>query len=97
MAATTETTAPAEEKHSINGGAIILWAAVILLGYFLSIGPVVMLVDKKMIAPTNKLVIFYRPLERLYGQTLFHKPLGMYLHLWSARFDGKGNENHYAR
>ena len=97
MSAPDETTVPPDEKHSVNLGTIILFAVVILLVYVLSVGPVVMLVDKKVIAPTSKLKMFYQPLERLYGQAPFHKPLGLYLHLWSARFDGKGDENQHLR
>jgi hypothetical protein len=95
MTAHVETNEPTEDKHSINWGAIILLAFVVLLGYALSIGPVVMLIDKKVIAPSNKLLVFYLPLERLYIQTPFHKPLGLYLRLWSTRFDKNGDQKDY--
>jgi len=64
--------------------------------YVLSVGPVAMLVEKKLIGPstltTEFLTTFYKPLEWAYNKTMLHKPLGLYYHLWiPSVIDSKGN------
>ena len=88
-----ETTAPDEEKHSINWGALILWPVVILILYVLIIGPVMMMMDKSAGSRSNQLARkFYAPLGWAYDNTPLHKPLGMYLHLWVPEiFNKNGN------
>lgn len=87
-----ETTKPDEDKHSFNWGWIA-WPCVILFLYGLSLGPALLMQDKGHISPNNQFLrAFYAPLSWAYKDTPFHKPLGMYLHLWVPKyFDGKGN------
>jgi hypothetical protein len=94
MGKSAETTAPNEEKHSIPWTGIIAWPFVILILYALSIGPVMMMVDKKSIPPRTDQILekFYAPLDWAYSETLLHKPIGIYLHLWSKRFDKNGDQ-----
>jgi hypothetical protein len=85
--------APQEEtgKH-LNWQWFVLLPVVMAVLYVLSLGPVIMLVDKGRISGTSSLEAFYHPLERAYRRTIFHKPLGMYLHLWVPRkFDKNGD------
>ena len=85
-----ETTAP-KEKHPIPWTGFIVWPFVLLLLYVLSVGPVVMMNDRGRISLNNTFVWnFYSPLDWAYEETLFHKPLGIYLHLWSKRFEKNG-------
>jgi len=64
----------AEEKHSINWGALILWPFVILLLYGLSFGPVMMLAEKKRITPNKFVWKFYTPVVWAYFKTPLHWP-----------------------
>jgi hypothetical protein len=69
--------------------------AVIVMLYALSIGPAMMLVDKKMLPQTTStarvLEIVYRPLSWACELIYLEKPLVMYLHLWvPSQFDSKG-------
>jgi hypothetical protein len=92
MAEPTETTIPTGEKHSISWGGFIFWPFLVLLLYLLSTGPVIMMMDKGFITGDSKLLRCYEPLDSAYRETLLHQPLGMYLHLWSKRFDKNGDE-----
>ncbi len=74
----------------------LCWFAVGVVLYVLSVGPVAMLVEKKIIGPstsiTKFLAAFYKPLGWAYNKTLLHKPLGLYYHLWiPSVIDSKGN------
>jgi hypothetical protein len=74
----------------------LCWLGVIVLVYVLSIGPVMVLWDKKLIANGNSaaqvLKIVYGPVEWAYAKTLLHKPIGMYYHLWvPSVIDSQGN------
>jgi hypothetical protein len=74
----------------------LCWFAVGVVLYVLSVGPVAMLVEKKLIGPstltTEFLTTFYKPLEWAYNKTMLHKPLGLYYHLWiPSVIDSKGN------
>jgi hypothetical protein len=90
MAALNDTIPLPEDQHSINVRALFIWLAVITLFYVLSSGPVRKMVDKGAIARTSIVLGFYEPIDWIYWQTPFHKALGMYLHLWSNRFDKNG-------
>lgn len=86
----------AESKKSAGILDVLVWLGMILAVYVLSVGPVVKVYDgKKAIPPNSKLDrfvdVFYAPLEWAYMRTPLHKPLGMYLHLWSNRFDRNGD------
>ncbi len=88
-----ETTTPNEEKHSINWGWIT-WPCVALVLYVLSSGPVVRIGHNGRPYGTmfNSFLKIYGPLEWAYWETPFHKPLGMYFHLWAPnRFDTNGD------
>jgi hypothetical protein len=91
MAKSIKTTIQTEDKHSISWSAFIVWPFVILSLYVLSTGPLVMMFDKKIVSPNSNLWRVYQPLEWAYDETLLHRPLGMYLHLWSKRFDKNGD------
>lgn len=86
-----ETTTPNEEKHSKSLPGFIVWPFVILILYVLSVGPVEMMEDKGRISHNNPMLRIYEPLAWAYMKTPFHKPLGMYLHLWSKHFDKNGD------
>ncbi|HZQ47066.1 MAG TPA: hypothetical protein VFC07_08645 [Verrucomicrobiae bacterium] len=94
MEAKPPTPPETEAKRSINWGAIIGWPIVILILYVVSIGPVMMLQDSgRMRLSYSFLKTFYAPLVWAYDKTPLHKPLGMYLHLWSPKaFNKAGDE-----
>ena len=108
MARSVETVTPSERKHSINWGALILWPVVILLLYVLSFGPVMRfgsVVMLEVVTQNTKSYIyisaqrnrfwgeFYAPLGWAYNETPLHKPLGMYMHLWTPTgFNKNGDE-----
>jgi hypothetical protein len=76
--------------------AWLCWVGVILVLYVLSIGPAMVITDKGNISnghPAARFFgIFYAPVEWAYSETLLHKPIGMYYHLWvPAVIDGQGN------
>ncbi len=80
-----------EGKHSINWG-FILWPLVILILYVLSFGPIMLMMDKGRISSNSKLEQkIYKPWFWAYHNTPLHKPMGMYLHLWTPHlFDKDG-------
>jgi hypothetical protein len=81
-----------QDKKAVSWSSVFLWPSVILVVYVLSIGPIMMLVGKGVIAYNKGVADFYSPLEYAYGQTPLHKPLGIYLHLWRPeRFDKNGD------
>ncbi len=87
-----ETTTANEAKQSTFLSGFIVWPFVILFLYVLSTGPVLMMIEKGRIPPDNEFVNgFYSPFGWAYRETLFHKPVGIYLHLWSRRFDKNGD------
>lgn len=76
----------------------LCWLGAILVLYVLSSGPVLKLVDKKLIRrntpPYETFTRVYSPLAWARDHTFLRRPLGMYWHLWAAeRFDSKGNPN----
>jgi hypothetical protein len=79
-----------EDKQHINWRSFILWPSVILVLYFLSSGPVLMLMEKRRIAPSHLFDIFFTPLDWAYTETPLRKPIGMYLHLWTEAYDKNG-------
>src|ERR1035441_4213691 len=87
-----------DQERSSRGLVLVClcWSAAILLLYVLGVGPVAMLIDKKVIGPNTPTYQFltglYSPAGWAYTDTLFRRPLGMYLHLWNPNgFDAKGN------
>lgn len=88
-----ETTTPTAEKRPLNWGFIV-WPLVVLALYALSYGPYQKIVVRRSIPWEPPFSAnMYSPLGWIYWKTPLHKPLGMYLHLWSPKdFDAKGNE-----
>ena len=96
---------PAETREETNDsrgfGIYALWAGVVLVLYVLSWGPFMMVAQKNFAArrtPNPNLMRpmarLYRPLGWAYAHTPLHKPLGMYLHLWSPQaWDKNGDIN----
>jgi hypothetical protein len=94
----TDNTEPAEERSSRSiGWGWVLWLCLLLVLYFLSVGPVLVWATKNPLpvgTPTYKaLVIFYAPLDWAYKRSpVVNKLVGMYGHLWvPERYDSKGN------
>jgi hypothetical protein len=86
------------QERSSRGllGVWLSWVGSILAVYVLGVGPVAMLIDKKVIGPNTPTYKFlkglYSPVGWAYTDTLLRRPLGMYLHLWTPNgFDAKGN------
>ncbi len=83
-----------ESTHHFRFSLFLGWLTLSLSLYVLGMGPVIMMYDKGLLQNKALLAItdtFYRPLGYLYNNTFFHKPIGMYLHLWSRHFDAIGN------
>ena len=82
-----------EIRKSSGVSALLIWPALFFLVYVLAIGPLMLMTDRKVISPGvgTKLEYCYAPLEWAYKNTSLHRPLGMYLHLWSKRFDKNGD------
>jgi hypothetical protein len=87
-----------DQKRNSRGvlAVCLCWLSAILVLYVLSSGPVEMMEAKGRIVGGSSthtfLVNLYSPFRWAYSHTLLHKPLGMYLHMWSPRqFDSKGN------
>jgi hypothetical protein len=64
--------------------------------YVLIIGPVMKISDKMNISTSHPaarfFTSFYKSIEWAYANTLLHKPLGLYYHLWvPSSIDSKGN------
>ena len=77
-------------------GVWLCWIAVAIMLYVLSVGPVMKITIMKIGSiptPVSQFLIgFYKPLEWAYNNTLLHRPLGMYYHLWiPSVIDGHRN------
>ena len=83
-------TAPGE-KHSLNWRAFVLWPCLIVTLYCFSLGPMLKLMNKDVISGKEKWLVVYEPVIWAYGNTFLHKPLGLYFHLWTDRFDRNGD------
>jgi hypothetical protein len=89
-----ETTA--ERKEGRGVWTYVYWVVGILLLYVLSGGPLAMWAVSRAGKPPMKLGVvtgfFYGPLYLAYERTPFHRPLGLYFHLWAPQlFDGNGD------
>jgi hypothetical protein len=82
-----------EEKRSGGFGWYGLWAGVIVLLYILSIGPYAMW-EEHMASKglsVGSFNVLYIPWWWIYEKTPFHRPLGLYMHLWvPLQFDKQG-------
>jgi hypothetical protein len=78
-------------KDGSNWPAFPFWILGGILMYVLSSGPY-MMAEQKGLAAAPVLQTIYEPLFYAYFHTPFHKPLGMYFHLWRHQvFDKNGD------
>jgi hypothetical protein len=90
-----------EEEHGWLLRAMgrgVAWLAVIFLIYFLSVGPVILVVHTRGLplraSIAGRILVIYAPLEWAYALTPLRKPIGMYLHLWYPKgFAADGEPN----
>src|SRR2546421_8430158 len=86
-----------ESKQSGGFGRYVYWAGVILVLYVLSWGPLVWidipLLPGQPLSLVNRFFLgFTYPGGWAYSHTPFHKPLGMYFHLWRPQMFDKNGE-----
>jgi hypothetical protein len=91
MGEQTDTTS---EAKKISFWPFVVWPAMVLVLYFLSLGPVSKLPHH---GPANvqsrgeKIIwVMYGPWWWAYFHTPLHKPLGLYMHVWGDLFDKSG-------
>ena len=87
-----ETIQPApesDEKKSRGLGGYLLWAFVAVMVYVLSSGPADYIAERQSWYWLQKP---YSPLFAIYMHTAFHKPLGMYWHMWNPRLYEKNGD-----
>jgi hypothetical protein len=88
-----------QEKGRSRGvvGTWMFWLGCAVLIYVVSAGPAAMLYVKGSLGRGTSYRIvgaFYLPLAYANEETILHKPLGMYLHLWAPElFDRHGQPN----
>jgi hypothetical protein len=85
------------EERSRGFASYSVWAGVVVLAYFLSIGPFVMMEDKRgwRWSHPRWLDTLYFPTSWAYTNTRLHKPIGMYLHMWCPKpWDSNGYPIH---
>ncbi|MGO8930969.1 MAG: hypothetical protein ACLQU3_29285 [Limisphaerales bacterium] len=87
-----------DNERSSKGllGVSLCWLAVVVVLYIMSIGPAMMIADKMNISNPQPaaqfFTTFYKPIEWAYANTLLHKPIGLYYHLWvPSVIDSHGN------
>ena len=89
---------PTAERKSGAFWIVAYWAVAILLLlllYFLSVGPAMKFCERGLVPqpPPSWLANLYYPFDWAYDKPLLHKPIGMYLHLWSPQsYDKNGDE-----
>jgi len=85
----------AEAKQSRGFSRFFVWPTVILVLYVLSLGPVRFMGVRGMYPLSTKRVMnhIYAPLTWAYNNTLLHRPLGMYLHLWCPEIYERNGES----
>jgi hypothetical protein len=87
-----------EAKQSRGLGSYVLWGFVVVMVYFLSGGPIFRLGDLATFKSPKAVYFlshFYAPWTYLYDNTMLHKPLGMYLHLWRPDLVDKNGDPIY--
>src|SRR5689334_3843887 len=84
-----------EGKRSRNLSVYLLFGCGILMLYALSFGPVQLIKSKGMYSPATKKFInhLYSPLAWAYNNSVLHKPLGMYLHVWCPDIYDRNGES----
>ena len=74
------------EHNSSSGSPLWIWAAALFpLLYFLSVGPVVSLCQKKSNQYDPALRVVYYPLILLHDHTFMQKPIEAYCDLWGVK------------
>jgi hypothetical protein len=90
-----ETAQPApetDEKKSRGLGSYVIWGFVAVVVYVLSSGPLARYEIKTGTAPPI-LDAIYSPLGWLSDNTMLHKPLALYWHVWCPEYlDKNGHE-----
>ena len=75
----------------------LCWLPVIVALYLLSLGPVMMMLQNRVISPSMPtitfIMTFYYPIDWAGNKIpMLKRPIGMYLHLWAPKLiDSKGN------
>ena len=74
------------------------WLGLALVLYILSTGPIIMMIDRKIILPSSAAMqvidIVYRPIDWATQTPVLAKPLGRYWHLWAPTlYDSKGKRH----
>jgi hypothetical protein len=89
MAEDVRDTPEIAEKKSRGLGSYVVWAFVAVMLYVLSSGPVYYIAQRQR---WYDLQVPYYPLSTIYRHTAFHKPLGMYWHMWvPSEFEKTGD------
>jgi hypothetical protein len=72
----------------------VVWAFVAVMVYFLSYGPAELMLMTRNVGPrtSDAIAYIYWPWSFVYFNTPLHKPLGLYMHLWNAKFWDKDGE-----
>jgi hypothetical protein len=84
------------QNNTSKVARLMSWLAVIFVAYILSAGPVAMMDGRGCLGFTTSRAVslFYKPFALFYEHTFLHRPLGMYLHLWSGnQYDDEGDRN----
>ena len=93
----TQPAEPTAKARSRGFAGYVVWGFVIVVLYFLSAGPVALMLWKRTITTTGALTFisgFYTPWRLAYLHTPLHKPIGIYMHLWNPHvYDSAGDVN----
>src|SRR5580765_830476 len=74
-----------DEKKSRGLASYVVWAFVAVMVYVLSVGPAVRY-ELKTATAHPILESIYAPLGWMYKNTVLHKPLALYLHIWCPEY-----------
>jgi len=87
----------AEAKRTRGFAGYLVWLFVSVVLYFLSAGPAALMSWNGIFTSLGIYRVvsgFYTPWRLTYLHTPFHKPIGIYMHLWNPNlYDEKGNVN----
>ena len=81
---------PIKDKNHTNWPSFVAWPFAFLVLYFLSSGPLLILMEKQHIARGQLFKAFMAPLNWAYNETPLRKPIGMYLNFWIEAYDKNG-------
>jgi hypothetical protein len=75
-----------------------IWSGVVLVVYILSTGPIIMMIDKKIIRQSNVVIkvidTIYRPIDWATETPVLAKPLIEYWHLWAPKLYDSNGKRH---